>query len=267
MTGTLRVPRSRGALSGTLLVLLGLWGGLIPFVGPYADFAYTPDHAWVSTSGRLWLEVLPAAATVLGGLILLSSANRVVAILGAWTAALGGAWFAVGTPVSTLWTPGHTPAAGTPVGTIGRQVAEQLAFFSGLGVVVLFFAALALGRLVVVGVRDAALSEPYVQEYQPQQHERQQYEPAAEPQEYVPGAESDPPFTRVPGTGRFASSSGPEPEVTPQPRHETQPIPRYGAPPDQAWADTPQPLPRRKRKQRETAEPTDQKVAGHRTGE
>src|SRR4030081_1764758 len=116
MTGTLQVPRSRGALSGTLLALLGLWGGLIPFVGPYFDFAYPPDSAWVSSSGRLWLEVLPAAATVLGGLILLSSANRAIAMFGAWVAALGGAWFIVGGPVSTLWTANHVSATGTPVG-------------------------------------------------------------------------------------------------------------------------------------------------------
>ena len=32
MAGMLRVPRSRGALNGVLLVLLGLWGGLIAFV-------------------------------------------------------------------------------------------------------------------------------------------------------------------------------------------------------------------------------------------
>src|SRR5882757_6555872 len=115
MTGTLQVPRSRGALSGILLTLLGLWGGLIPFVGPYADFAYTPDSPWASTSGRWWLEVLPAAATVLGGLILLSSANRVIAMFGAWVAALGGAWFVVGGTVSTLWTANHVNAAGAPV--------------------------------------------------------------------------------------------------------------------------------------------------------
>jgi hypothetical protein len=44
MAGMLRVPRSRGALSGALLVLLGLWGGLIAFVGPYFHFAYTPGR-------------------------------------------------------------------------------------------------------------------------------------------------------------------------------------------------------------------------------
>jgi hypothetical protein len=45
MAGMLRVPRSRGALNGALLVLLGIWGGLIAFVGPYFHYAYTPDKA------------------------------------------------------------------------------------------------------------------------------------------------------------------------------------------------------------------------------
>jgi hypothetical protein len=55
MTGTLRIPRSKGAVSGVLLVLLGIWGALIPFVGPYFHYAYTPDRTWDYTTGRLWL--------------------------------------------------------------------------------------------------------------------------------------------------------------------------------------------------------------------
>ena len=35
MAGMLQMRRSRGAASGFLLVLLGAWGALIPFVGPY----------------------------------------------------------------------------------------------------------------------------------------------------------------------------------------------------------------------------------------
>ena len=46
MNGILRVPRTRGVLSGLLLVLLGAWGALVPFVGPYFHYAYTPDTAW-----------------------------------------------------------------------------------------------------------------------------------------------------------------------------------------------------------------------------
>jgi hypothetical protein len=197
MAGKLRVPRSRGALSGLLLLLLGLWGGLIPCVGPYFDFAYTPDKAWVYTSDRLWLSVLPATATAFGGLILLLSANRIVAMFGAWLAALGGAWFVVGGPLSALWTENGTVATGTPIGDETKQVAEQLAFFSGIGALIVFFAALALGRLAVVAVRDARLAE----------------EKAAVP----PYEESDrPPFTPPAGTP-------PEPA---QPVGETQPLPR-----------------------------------------
>jgi hypothetical protein len=159
MAGTLRVPRSRGALSGVLLVLLGLWGGLVPFVGPYADFAFSPNETWVFNADRFWLNVAPAMAAGLGGLIVLFSANRAVAIFGAWLAALGGAWFITGAPVSTLWKATGASATGAPIGNEIRQMAEQLSFFTGLGAVIVFFAALAIGRFTVVGVREAKLGE------------------------------------------------------------------------------------------------------------
>jgi len=159
MTPIARIPRTRGAFSGVMLVLLGAWGGLVAFIGPYFHFAYTPDKAWVYTTGRLWLEILPGAATVLGGLLVLGSARRHTAAFGAFLAALGGAWFVVGNPVSTLWNSG-TPQAGVPAGTgLTRLAAENLGFFTGLGVLIVFFAALALGRFAVVGVRETALVE------------------------------------------------------------------------------------------------------------
>ena len=158
MTGMLRVPRSRGALSGVLLVLLGAWGALIPFAGPNFHFAYTPDTAWTYTSGRLWLEVLPGAATVLGGLIVLMSRIRPVAMLGAWLAALSGGWFVVGGVLGVLWLNGGGTAVGTPVGGTVARAVEQIGFFSGLGVVIVFLAALALGRFSVVGVKEAKLA-------------------------------------------------------------------------------------------------------------
>src|SRR5690348_4133054 len=159
MTPIARIPRTRGAFSGVMLVLLGAWGGLVAFIGPYFHFAYTPDKAWVYTTGRLWLEILPGAATVLGGLLVLGSARRHTAMFGAFLAALGGAWFVVGNLVSTLWNSG-TPQAGVPAGTgLTRLAAENLGFFTGLGVLIVFFAALALGRFAVVGVRETALVE------------------------------------------------------------------------------------------------------------
>ena len=155
MSGLLRVPRSRGALSGVVLVVLGVWGALIPFIGPYFRYSYTPDTPWVYTSARLWLEVLPGAATVVGGLILLASANRAVAALGAWLAALAGAWFIIGPTLAGVWATSGFPQIGSPVGGTLRRAVVQLGFFTGLGVVIVFFAALALGRLAVVATREA----------------------------------------------------------------------------------------------------------------
>lgn len=179
MTGMLRVPRSRGALCGALLFLLGLWGGLIAFVGPYFDFAYRTDEPWVLTTDRIWLHIAPAVATGLGGLIVLFAANRITGMIGGGLAALGGAWFIVGAPVSRLWTSSGAEASGAPLGGDVRQVVEQLAFFLALGALVVFLAALALGRFSVFGVKEARLSAPVDQDrHTPGRHERP--EPPAE---------------------------------------------------------------------------------------
>jgi hypothetical protein len=158
MHDRLHMPRSRGAASGLLIVLLGLWGGLIPFVGPAFDYGFTPDATWQWTDGRLLLEVLPAAATVLGGLAMMGSSSRISGSVGAWLAAAGGAWFVVGQRVSMLWNDG-VMQAGEPTATTDRgQVAEWLGFFLALGVVIVFLAAMALGRMSLVSVRDARIA-------------------------------------------------------------------------------------------------------------
>ena len=158
MAGTLRVRRSRGAFSGALLILLGLWGGLAPLIGPLLHFAYTPDRAWAVTSGRIWLEFIPAAIVVVAGLMMLASRLRPWAMLGASMAVVGGGWFALGSVVARLWM--HTPPAqGTPVGGPVISALEELAFFAGLGALIICIAAIALGRLSVISVRDASLAD------------------------------------------------------------------------------------------------------------
>jgi hypothetical protein len=159
MAGILRVPRSRGALSGVLLILLGAWGALVPLIGPYFHYAYTPDRAWSLTSGRVWLEIAPGAATIVGGLIVLVTSLRPMAMFGAWLAAFAGAWFAVGSTLSPLWNKGAVSGIGSPVGGTVARAAEQIGFFTGLGVVIAIVAGAVIGRLSVVAVRDARLAE------------------------------------------------------------------------------------------------------------
>jgi hypothetical protein len=163
----------RGRVIGTLLMLLGAWGALVPFVGPYFSYAYTPDKAWAYTSGRLWLSVVPGAAAFLGGLLVLASDRGAVA--GAFLGALGGAWFVVGQPVTAFAVSVGRIAPGTPVAASGdyfgpatMRFLETLGFFYGLGVVILFFAATALGEVIVARLAaaryrdrlDAAMERP-----------------------------------------------------------------------------------------------------------
>ena len=148
MTGMLRMRRSRGVVSGFVLMLLGLWGGLIPFIGPYFNYAYTPDTAWTYNTARLWLEVLPGAAVFLGGILLIISASRHIALFGAALAAAGGAWFTLGTVFSPLWN-NNVQLGGSPASaTVVMRIAEQVGFFTGLGVVVVAIASFAFGRII-----------------------------------------------------------------------------------------------------------------------
>jgi hypothetical protein len=149
MAGMLQVRRSRGVLSGILLVLLGIWGALIPFVGPYFHYAYTPDKAWTYNTGRLWLEILPGAAALLGGLLLMGSSGRHVKLFGATLGIVAGAWFVLGNVLAPLWTtaaPAGVPASTT---TLMRAM-EQIGFFSGLGVAIVLVAGFAAGRMTAV---------------------------------------------------------------------------------------------------------------------
>jgi hypothetical protein len=154
---TMRVPRTRGAVTGVLLVVLGVWGALIPFIGPYFHYHYAGDATWKWTTTRLWFEVLPGAAAAVGGLVVLMAANRVAGSVGAWLAAAAGAWLVIGrdlAPVLHLGTVG-APSSSTKLG----RAAEALGFFSALGALIVLLAAFALGRLAVVGVRDVRAAQ------------------------------------------------------------------------------------------------------------
>jgi|HubBroStandDraft_1064217.scaffolds.fasta_scaffold21549_3 hypothetical protein len=216
---TLRVPRSRGAFSGVLLILLGIWGGLVPMVGPYLHYAYTPDHAWTVTNGRIWLEFAPAAGAVLGGIMMLASKFRHTALAGASLAVISGAWFAFGSLLSRLWM--HTPpAAGNPVGGSFAASIEQIGFFTGLGAVIICVAAVALGRLSVISVRDIRLAERAERERA--ERERTEREPAErEPALPAPSTGTGATTTTTPARKaplavltRIASRSKPDDQTT-----------------------------------------------------
>jgi hypothetical protein len=157
-TRGLSMPRSRGAVSGLLLVILGAWGALIPFVGPHFNFAYTPDRNWAWSSARGWLEVAPGVAAAIGGLLLIVAGNRVAAMLGGWLAVAAGAWFVVGGQVAPLLGIG---SAGDPIAATDRKRAVlEVTYFSGLGALIIFVGGVVLARTAVRLARDVTPSAP-----------------------------------------------------------------------------------------------------------
>jgi hypothetical protein len=157
----MRIRRTHGIFGGLLVALLGIWGGIIPFVGPYFHYAFTPDKAWTYTTGRLDLEILPGAGALLGGLIMMGARSRHAALFGSLLAIASGAWFALGNVFAPLWTVANPAGGPASSGTLMRVV-EQVGFFTGLGVVIVLLAAAVAGRVTAVPGVSAVVEQPTV---------------------------------------------------------------------------------------------------------
>ncbi len=128
-----------------MILVLGIWGGLIPFIGPYFHYAFGGTQTWHYTAQRLWLDIVPGAVAVIGGLMLLRASSRVGGLTAGWIAVAAGVWFVIGPAVSILWH--HSLyAIGAPLGGATRQMIEWVGYFFGLGAVIVGFAAFAMGR-------------------------------------------------------------------------------------------------------------------------
>ena len=132
--------------AGLLILILGLWGGLVPFVGPYFHFTLGPTKSWTWTTGRLWLDVVPGVIAVIGGLMLLSEGPRPAGKLGALLALAAGIWFAIGPSMSLLWN--SAGAEGAAHGGKFVRVLEVLGYHTLLGTIIAALAGYALPGLV-----------------------------------------------------------------------------------------------------------------------
>src|SRR5258707_14274253 len=141
--------------------MLGIWGGIIPFVGPYFHYAYTPDKAWTYTTGRLELEILPGAGALLGGLLIMVARSRQVALFGSLLAVASGAWFALGNVFAPLWTVAGPAGGPASSGTAMRALA-QVGFFTGLGIVIVLIAAAVAGRMTAVPGIPGVIDRPTI---------------------------------------------------------------------------------------------------------
>lgn len=130
----------RGTLTAVapLIILLGLFVGIIPFVGPLFDFGMGPEPGWVTTTSRFVRHVIPAAAIVIGAFMLMPRA-RSWRTAGASLAVLGAIWLTIAPIV--LGRPGE----GVPALI---DIMRPLVYHFGTGVIIATLAGYAAGRLL-----------------------------------------------------------------------------------------------------------------------
>lgn len=233
---TVRLPRTTGLLSGVLVVLLGMWAALIPFVGPYFDYGFTPDEAWHYSSSRLWLHILPGAIAVVGGLLMILASRRHSGTLGGWLAMGAGAWLIVGPSLSLFWQ--DKAGIGSPLGGTHRQAVEWVGYYYGVGALIVGLAAFATGRFV---------SRPHVAEREVLAAAKREGGPVGATPTTAPATERERETPRSPATERPGATEGST--------HAGQTAPAARAPaPEKAEggqpADASAPAPKRTRRRR-----------------
>lgn len=132
--------------AGVLLLLLGVWGALLPFAGPAFGYDMGGGPAWTWTESHATLHLLPGVAAVLGGLLLVRGRGRVGQTFGAVLAALAGIWFVIGPSLHPLW-------AGRSMGMMDMGSAlsgalSDLGYHYGTGALITVVSGYALGVLV-----------------------------------------------------------------------------------------------------------------------
>ena len=145
---------------GLLLVALGAWGAIVPFVGPEFGYPFPAGSdigSWEWTETTWQLSLLPGIGAIYGGLILLGllGSVRIAPALGALIALASGAWFVLGSEFSRLWT--TPPPDGT--GSDWMVIATNLGYHEGLGLAIVALSALALGMLALLPERTAKRQE------------------------------------------------------------------------------------------------------------
>ena len=159
MTSAVPMSRSRGSLSGLALVLLGAWAGVAPFVGPYFHLGFQSDKAWSYNMGRLYLVIVPGVVVLVCGLIVMATKSRWLGGIAGIIAAVAGLWFVLGRAtmlfVATATTQSYVRSLIHPIALSPRgMILTEIVTFTGSGLLIVFFGALAAGRVSIGAYRD-----------------------------------------------------------------------------------------------------------------
>jgi hypothetical protein len=145
-----RVRPLGAAEVGLLSALVGAWGGICVFVGPYFGYRPTSATTWQWTTNNWLLHLLPGAVAFAAGLMILSvtPARRAAAVtsgsllgLAALLLIASGAWFVIG---PALWPTFQSSPAFATGTTAWTSFWNQLGANLGPGVLLAVFGGMAL---------------------------------------------------------------------------------------------------------------------------
>lgn len=134
-------------ITGLMLLILGAWAAILPFVGPLFGFRMDGTPAWTWTNAHWQLNLAPGALAVLAGLLLLIG-RRASAVLGGWLAVIAGGWLVVGPLFASLWLSG-APQTQVASSTLD-QAMRPLGYHYGTGLVIVLLGAWMIGRRVLL---------------------------------------------------------------------------------------------------------------------
>lgn len=137
---------ARGA--GLALLLLGLFGALVPFVGPSFGYGMGGVAAWTWTESHATLHLAPGIAAMVGGLFVMRGRSASTQRSGAILAAVGGTWFVVAPSLHPLWAASSSSSGmGGMGGSPLSGALSALGYHYGTGVLIAVIAAYAVGSL------------------------------------------------------------------------------------------------------------------------
>lgn len=149
------------AFTGLAALIVGAWGALAGYIGPYFDFRPVDANVWVGSWENGVLHLLPGAVAAAAGLMLMAMgpARRSVRggafLLPALLLLAAGAWFVIG-PVA--WPTFHSGAAFEPTATATRNLLNVACASYAPGLVLVMLGGMALKAGMVPGVM---VEDPY----------------------------------------------------------------------------------------------------------
>jgi hypothetical protein len=132
--------------AGFLTLLLGAWGGIVPFVGPIFGFSADGSSSWTWNLAHALLFLAPGATAVIAGLLIIAkgrSPRRRSLVFCGLIAAAAGAWFVVGPlawPVLEGTAYFHSGASAL------RELAYWIGYSLGTGGLLVALGSFVLGR-------------------------------------------------------------------------------------------------------------------------